>query len=541
MSWLVFDRFSSEEERLMDFLLGQGLIDGDQQRILLHEHKKTGRRLEKILLDLENFEEESVVRFFAHANKIPFQSLKAAAFETLPWEYLPIEVAWTCCAVPFHCDGNTLTVVIADLSDLKGQDTLRCCLKNGLHLKLALGVRSEILTLLHKGQSDTDFQTSFSQQLKQDDQVISHFLKDLIQKAIIQGSSDIHFEPQKLFIRVRLRCDGVLETTCCFHISLWSSVCVQLKVLSQMDIGETRRPQDGRFSLSLMGQTLDIRAACHPTYYGENIVLRLLQKEKGLKSLAELGYSPQEYDAIKLLLKKPEGLLVLTGPTGCGKTTSLYAMLSLLNFKEQNIMTLEEPIEYVVPGIRQTEIKEGGVLTFSKGVQSLLRQDPDVILIGEIRHEDVAYSAIRAAMTGHSVLTTLHTVHALGVIYRLLEFKIPMSLISGLLNGVISQRLVRILCPHCKEPDPEIKLQGSFYKAKGCPLCQGRGYRGRTVVAEILIITPDIEERILKGHSYTYIKQMLCEKGFLDLQAKGLQLAARGITSLQEIQRVIGA
>ena len=230
MSWLVFDRFSSEEERLMDFLLGQGLIDGDQQRILLHEHKKTGRRLEKILLDLENFEEESVVRFFAHANKIPFQSLKAAAFETLPWEYLPIEVAWTCCAVPFHCDGNTLTVVIADLSDLKGQDTLRCCLKNGLHLKLALGVRSEILTLLHKGQSDTDFQTSFSQQLKQDDQVISHFLKDLIQKAIIQGSSDIHFEPQKLFIRVRLRCDGVLETTCCFHISLWSSVCVQLKV-----------------------------------------------------------------------------------------------------------------------------------------------------------------------------------------------------------------------------------------------------------------------------------------------------------------------
>lgn len=540
---------SKESLKLLDHLMSCNKLTADYKEIILTEYeKKTKRSLESILLDLNIVTEDEILTWLSEFRQCSVVSLadykdniKNLAF------LLPYSLLETCLAVPIEHtpEFQTLKIAMADVSDIQAYDLLKQNLSN-YELVTVMAKKSDILTALQDIAPSTSIQSTIHCTI--DDQVINQFLHQLIVEAVKVRASDIHFEPEKFLIRVRYRCDGILKTVCCFHDSFWQPFCIQLKILASIDIAETRNPQDGRFSLSIMGRHVDFRASTHPTLFGQNIVLRILDKEKSLILLESLGYSAHNLEKIYDLLKKPEGIIVMTGPTGSGKTTSLYGMLSILNAEKLNIMTLEEPIEYHLPHIRQSEVREQSSFNFFAGMHSILRQDPDVILIGEIRDEQTADMAIRAGMTGHLVLTTLHTVHALATIYRLTELKVPVSLLAGVLNGLIAQRLIRLLCQNCKEKteiSPQqaqhyrIWPQTFVYQPRGCSLCS-QGYQGRKAIAEVIILDNNLEELILENASYGQLRKYLAQKGFKSLIEDGITSVLNGETSLEELSRVVG-
>jgi type II secretory ATPase GspE/PulE/Tfp pilus assembly ATPase PilB-like protein len=376
-----------------------------------------------------------------------------------------------------------------------------------------------------------------------------HMVDLLFQEAIIQGISDIHLEPEWGFVRIRYRKDGQLMQRLEFHQQHWSAICVRLKVLAKLDIAEQRRPQSGRISYKLGDRTVDIRVSIHPTCYGENFVLRLLDPHQTFRSLKDLNFSPRIVSIMNAILDMPEGMILVTGPTGSGKTTTLYACLEQLSPQNKNIMTLEDPIEYILSGARQTSIQEG-ILSFSEGIRSILRQDPDIILIGEIRDEPTARMAIRAAMTGHQVLSTLHTRNSLGAFYRFQDLGISPSLLAGHLNAIVTQRLVRCLCLACRQPQEvthEIKkvfdlfeIEPRLWKPGHCKSCNHQGYLYRRVLAEILVIDPIFERLLMKNDFYQDISSHIQNTSFKPLIYDALEALSSGDTSLDEIQRVIG-
>ncbi|ETZ06899.1 type II secretion system protein E [Holospora obtusa F1] len=543
MRFLSFRELSREETTLLKRLRQDNILTSDQEKIVLLEHQHSGVDIKKLILDWGILSEVKLLEWVACIHHLPYFSLKNPCVR-FAWETVPLELLHQASIVPIRVK-ETLYMLIPKAQDLSLQDLVRCCVK--VPFQWALGIFSEIQNALKQFQKKVDLHDLFSDQHHLDDQVISQFLYHTLHNAVHENVSDIHFEPEKFSVRVRYRYDGLLKTICCFHLSFWSATCVQIKVLSGMDIAETRNPQDGRFSFSLSTGTIDVRSATHPTYYGENVVLRILNRHEELRSLKELGYNAPTLKGITQFLHKPEGLLVITGPTGCGKTSTLYAMVQEMNAEILNIMTLEEPIEYKISGIRQTEVKEDGPMTFAKGIRSILRQDPDVILIGEIRNAETAAMAIRSAMTGHHVLTTIHATHVLGVFYRMLEFGIPLTIAAGLIHGVISQRLIRLLCRKCcveqKDFPKEVHahdIQGSFFQPVGCSWCKGTGYMGRKAIAEILVMDETIESMILEQRPYTEIKRALYAKGFEDLIMQGKHLVRTGMTSWDELKRVLG-
>ena len=543
MKFLSFRALSREENALLSVLRQEKNITADQEDIILLEHQHSGIEIKKLILDWGILTEIQLAEHLAAIHNLPFFTLKSAAV-TLDLDAAPLELLQQESILPIRVSGQ-LYILMGRAQDLHLQDMLRCCIK--VPFQWALGVSSEITNTLRQFQKNQDLHALFKAQYRFDDQVLSEFLYHTLHNAVSEEVSDIHFEPEKFSVRVRYRYDGMLRTVCCFHLSFWSALCIQLKVLSGMDISESRMPQDGRFSFALSQGTIDVRSATHPTQYGENIVLRILNRHQKTRSLEELGYNASTLNVLDHLVYKPEGLLIITGPTGSGKTSTLYAMIHHMDSEALNIMTLEEPIEYEIAGIRQTEIKTDGLMTFAKGVRSILRQDPDVILIGEIRNEETAAMAVRAAMTGHRVLTTMHTTHVLGAFYRMLEFKIPLTLVSGLIHGVISQRLIRVLCKHCCVPassiPPEILALGmpqNVHEAVGCGRCRGTGYRGRIALAEVLVMNEILESMILEQRPYLEIRRVLHETGFQDLKSQGKQLVAQGLTSWSELKRVIG-
>lgn len=535
---------------LLDNLLKNQKINHDYKEILLMEQQRSQRSLESLLLDMGIITEEELLELLARFRQCTIVSLNDYRVSIAQLHNLiSSDILQQTFSIPIYCDyqNANLTIAMADISDIQSYDLLLHHIPQGYQVVTVLAKKSHILTALQDFAPPPNIQSTGHYTI--DDQVINEFLYKIIVEAVRLKASDIHFEPEKFLIRVRYRRDGLLQTMYCFHEAFWQPFCVQLKILSSMDIAETRRPQDGRFSFPMMGRSVDFRVSCHPTLHGENIVLRVLDKEKSLIPLEKLGYSPWNLQAIHRLLKKPEGIIVMTGPTGSGKTTSLYSMLSILNKEQINIMTLEEPIEYYLPHIRQSEVRDQSSFTFTTGMHSILRQDPDVILIGEIRDEPTADMAIRAGMTGHVVLTTLHTTHALGTIYRLMELKVPLSLLTGVLNGIVAQRLVRLLCPLCKVPKdltPQeakeycIWPQVTVYQAKGCSFCSSLGYKGRKAIAEVIMMSPDLEERILEQAPYSELQRCLFQKGFKNLKSDALSSVLNGETSLEEVQRVLG-
>ncbi|MCW5605297.1 MAG: type II/IV secretion system protein, partial [Burkholderiales bacterium] len=372
----------------------------------------------------------------------------------------------------------------------------------------------------------------------------------LLVDAVKRGASDIHFEPEYAFLRIRYRIDGVLETVRSLHKTYMPGITVRLKVVSDMNIAETRAPQDGRLSLTLNGRPIDFRVSTQPTIYGENIVLRVLDREKSIISLDRMNLTRSTLDKLHLMLARPEGILIVTGPTGSGKTTTLYSLLSQVNDETVNIMTLEDPVEYPLTLMRQTSVSEVARMDFANGIRSIMRQDPDIILVGEVRDKETAEMAFRAAMTGHQVFTTLHTNSALGAFPRLLDIGILPDIMAGNIIGVIAQRLVRVLCPQCREayaPTPEERaLLGPkaesvsyLYRAAGCKHCDNKGYKGRSAIMELLVMDSDMDELVARRATARELRAAAMEKGYRPLAEEGLQRVIDGTTSLLEVARAV--
>jgi len=372
----------------------------------------------------------------------------------------------------------------------------------------------------------------------------------LLVDAIKQGASDIHFEPEGTFLRLRYRIDGQMVQVRSFHRDYWSAMAVRIKIMSGMNIAETRNPQDGRISYNVLGRDVDFRVATQPTVHGENIVMRLLDKAKSLVPLEHLGFSDHNIAVLKKLLMRPEGIIIVTGPTGSGKTTTLYSILSYINNIDTNIMTLEDPVEYQLPLIRQSNVREGSGMDFLNGIKSLMRQDPDIIFVGEVRDEDTALMAVRAALTGHQVYTTLHTNDALGAIPRLGDIGVPAHLLSTSLIGCLAQRLARKLCQHCRQPRPatpeECKVMGvnpaekpMVYEAKGCEKCSHKGYKGRTAIVEILRIDRGMDELIATHATRKVMMDYALSNGFITMQQDGINKVLAGEITLSELINTI--
>ncbi|SMO64798.1 general secretion pathway protein E/type IV pilus assembly protein PilB [Balnearium lithotrophicum] len=374
------------------------------------------------------------------------------------------------------------------------------------------------------------------------------FINDILTLAVRAKASDIHFEPFKNKMRVRIRIDGVLKTVRELPSSKIPAVVSRLKIMANLDIAEKRLPQDGRIMIRLGGKEIDIRVSTLPTYFGERVVLRLLSKESVLYSTRELGLLPEDYEKFEKLIKNPHGIILVTGPTGSGKTTTLYASLSELNSEEINIVTVEDPVEYQLDGISQVQVKPDIGLTFVSALRSILRQDPDIIMIGEIRDTETAEIAIQSALTGHLVFSTLHTNDAPSSVTRLLDMGIEPFLVASSVIGVIAQRLVRKVCPYCKEaytPTPEELRDlgindygGKFYRGRGCEYCMGTGYLGRTAIYEILTVDKDIRRYILSGKDSDEIKELAVKKGMKTLRMDGAEKVKMGVTTPEEVLRV---
>ena len=553
--------------RLGDILIAQGVTTSDQIYIALTEQKKSKELLGKILVRL-GFATESVIRDVI-GGSIGQESvnLELAIPDSDAISLIPKDIARKLRILPltFDRDANDLTVALVDTFDVVLIDKIVAHVGRDIEVTPVLAGETEIdkaidlfygfelsvdgiLNEIETGELDYQSLDTTSDEYSQP---VVRLVNALLSDAVKRGASDIHFEPEEGFLRFRYRIDGVLKQIRSLHKSYWSAIAVRVKVMSGMDIAEVRAPQDGRITLTFSGRQVDFRVSTLPTVHGENIVLRVLDRQKGIVSMEQLGLHDDAMESLRLMVARPEGIILVTGPTGSGKTTTLYSILSYLNTESVNIMTLEDPVEYPTNLIRQTSISETARLDFASGIRSLMRQDPDIILVGEIRDEDTASMALRAAMTGHQVFSTLHTNSAIGVVPRLLDIGVKPDILAGNLIGVVAQRLARKLCEKCCESyeigSVERILLGlkatdrqqSIYRAKGCKVCDGTGYKGRMAMVEVLAFDGEMDEVLARNGSQSELLRIALSKGFKPLIEVGTARALDGSSSLEEITRVV--
>jgi len=552
--------------RLGELMVQQGLISQDQLRIALIEQEHNDLPLGRQLVRL-GFVTEAMVRDTV-AHTIGTESVDlttvVADFEAL--QMVPQDFSRRYHLLPVAYDALTRTMVVAmaDLFNVVALDQLRAMLGGQIQLKPVLAAEAQLEEVIDQfygyelsvdgilreiETGEIDYQ-SLSADDNEYTQPVVRLVGALLMDAVKRGASDIHFEPEQAFLRIRYRIDGVLQQIRSLHKSYWGGLAVRLKVVSGLDIAETRAPQDGRLNMNLCGRPIDFRVSTHPTIHGENIVLRVLDREKSIIPMERMGLRPETLDELQLMMTRPEGILIVTGPTGSGKTTTLYSLLTHQNTEAVNIMTLEDPVEYPVTMMRQTSVAEVNKVDFANGIRSIMRQDPDIILVGEIRDADTAMMAFRAAMTGHQVFSTLHTNSALGAFPRLTDIGIFPDIMAGNIIGVVAQRLVRVLCPHCKEKhkpdDLERKIlrlkpndQTPIYKPKGCKHCNQTGYRGRMAIIELLRIDTDMDALISRRAHLDELKSVALDKGFITLAEDGVRRILEGYTSVSEVMRVI--
>jgi type II secretory ATPase GspE/PulE/Tfp pilus assembly ATPase PilB-like protein len=552
--------------RLGDLMVQQGLISQDQLRIALIEQEQNNIPLGKQLVRL-GFVSESMVRdLVAHTIGQESIDLSTVVADIDALSMVPEDFArrYHVLPVSYEDASKAMIVAMSDMFNVVALDQLRAMLGGQIQLKPVLAAEAQleeyvdqfygyelsvdgILREIETG--EIDYQ-SLAEQGNEYTQPVVRLVGALLMDAVKRGASDIHFEPEFAFLRIRYRIDGVLQQVRSLHKTYWPGVAVRLKVISGMDIAETRSPQDGRLNMNLCGRPIDFRVSTHPTINGENIVLRVLDREKSIIPLERMGLRQSTLEELKFMMTRPEGIVIVTGPTGSGKTTTLYSLLSHLNTESVNIMTLEDPVEYPVTMMRQTSVAEVNKVDFANGIRSIMRQDPDIILVGEIRDEDTATMAFRAAMTGHQVFSTLHTNSALGTVPRLLDIGISPEIMAGNIIGVVAQRLVRVLCPHCKEgvkpSDEERKVlnvsksdEVKIFKHKGCKRCSFTGYRGRMAIIELLRVDSEMDALIARRAHLDELRKLAIQKGFVTLADDGVRRILEGYTSLEEVMRVI--
>ena len=562
-------------ELVADLIESTGLISPDRLAAV-RGRVKQGGSFAQAILDEGVATGEGLARTLASRHQLPFIDLPLTGVVEAAATQIPTHVLERVLAVPYALEGGTLRVAIADPANVHAIDELRLATRYQLELGVASrdDIENEIRRLVRASEAfgaraaideEEGFLTEAEQEAEGDDLEVEDGISDvplvrLVNSIIFQaaedGASDIHFEPQEDSLVVRLRIDGVLHEVQRIPKRMMAGVTTRLKVLAKLDIAERRKPQDGRISLNAAaaGRMMDIRVATLPTVEGEAVVMRLLDKSKRAPTLTELGLSDDMRAKMEAMIRRPTGAILVTGPTGSGKSTTLYAALTEINRPEINIITVEDPVEFRLGGVNQVQINQRAGLTFAAALRSILRSDPDVVMVGEIRDGETAKISIEAALTGHLVLSTLHTNDAPGAITRLNEMGVEPFLTGSAVSAVLAQRLARKLCTHCCEmytpsTDEMIKARVSpevaaaadgvvFYRKKGCPRCGQTGYKGRIGVYQLLVMSENLESLAASKASREELERAAIEEGMRTLWDDGLAKVAAGLTSLEELARV---
>ncbi len=553
-------------KQLGDILLEGGLVTHDQLSAAYDEHQRNGRSLGRVLVDQGVLSEGQLVAALATQIGLRFVDLSDFSVDGSAVSRVPDSVCRRYTALPVGYEDGKLLVAMADPANVFAIDDIRSI--TGMDVKPAVATRADVLAAINRYHRNDGELDDLTMSISGDDDALDDlsnvgevvedapivkFVNLLITQAIQDRASDIHIEPTERDLRVRFRIDGVLHEVMRSPKNIQSGVISRLKIMAGINIAERRIPQDGRLSVNSNGKKVDLRVATLPTVWGEKVVMRILDNSTAMLNLSDLGFSQANYDRFSVSFNKPYGMLLVTGPTGSGKSTTLYATLNIVSSPDKNVITVEDPVEYRLAGINQVQTNAKAGLTFASALRSILRSDPDIVLIGEIRDHETAQIAIEAALTGHLVLSTLHTNDAPSAVSRLIEMGIEPFLVGSALDCVLAQRLARRLCSKCKEaytPTPEALLQARFpwqdgeplptlYRPVGCSACSKTGYKGRLALHEVMTVTEQIERLAVERASGEAIAKVAREQGMAMLRDDGLAKVAEGVTSLEEIFRVV--
>jgi type IV pilus assembly protein PilB len=544
-------------------LIRAGLVTEDVLESALTEQRRSGKRLGEILMERGDVTRTQLARMLAEQHELPFLDLEEGQVDAQAAILLPEELGRRYSALPVKFnEDDSLLVAVADPTNLLHSDELRLALgvplrfgvaaPDAIEAAIAL-VHQQALALVDDDDSDAVGAGVVDMQSVDVETPAVSQVNKTIQRALSLGASDVHFAPQPRGLVIRARVDGVVREIGAIPASQQAAVTSRLKIMGRLDIAERRAPQDGRVAVRAGGQTVDLRIAVLPTKFGEKVTLRVLAQSSAPTSLSDLDLTPEDEATIRKAIHQPFGAVFSCGPTGSGKTTTLYASLQELNTPERTLMTIEDPVEYVTPGVDQIEVNPRAGLSFARGLRTILRSDPDVILVGEIRDEETAQIAVRAAMTGHLVLSTLHTQTAAAAVQRLTDMGIEPGLLAATLTCLVSQRLARKVCQDCRETytataEELLELgqpQDAFgtielERGSGCPACGGTGYRGRVAVFEVLDFTESIRELVAARTPTTELHRAAIEGGMRTLRDDAVRLCLAGVTNPAELRRVVG-
>ena len=558
-----------EKVRLGEILVQQKLLTEEQLKAALDEQKRSGRKLGRVFIEKGFVTEDAIAEALAKQLKVPFVNLKY--FNTKPdvVSKLPETQARRFRALALEDTGAAVRVGMADPTDLQAFDEITRVLKRDIDI--AVVTESSLLATIDRVYRRTGEITGLAQELEAElsagagdftaalglatgaeDAPVVKLLQTMFEDAVQVRASDIHIEPQESRLQIRFRIDGVLHMQTEADSKIASALALRLKLMSGLDISEKRLPQDGRFNVKVRGNSIDVRISSMPTQYGESVVMRLLNQNTGLLGLDRLGFPPEMLEKIRRIIARPSGMILVTGPTGSGKTTTLYSVLSELNTVDRKIITVEDPVEYRLSGINQVQVHEKIDLSFGRVLRSALRQDPDVILVGEMRDQGTVETGLRAAMTGHLVLSTLHTNDAVSTPIRLLDMGAPRYMVALSLQMVLAQRLVRVVCESCTEPYTLQPYEHEWLKTdlgdqvdafryahgKGCSNCNGTGYLGRTGVYELLEMTKPVVEAANQGDPAVFVGVASRQLVGKTLRRHAVQLVTQGRTTVDEAMRV---
>jgi len=547
-------------KRLGDQLIAAGLLTPEKLSVALAEQKRTGKLLGEILVALKFVTDEDIGKVVARVAGVDFQSISERTIPAKILDLVPKDLVMRRMLIPIDLKDKVLTLAMVDPFDVPTIDRVQEL--TGFEIDVVTISENEFLQAYEHLYSDEKQRSKHLESVikeadlsslveitSEDDAPVTRLVDQIVEDGITGNATDIHIEPEENVVRVRYRIDGILQSSVSLPKKIQASLESRIKIMSDLNISEKRIPQDGRMTFSLSGRKVDLRVSTMPTVYGENVVLRILDMGKVVVGIDQVGFSSENLSIFKELLEKPFGVILVTGPTGSGKTTTLYSALLHINSLEKNVMTLEDPVEYRLPLIRQSQISPNAGFTFAAGLRALLRQDPDVILVGEMRDTETVDMAIRAALTGHLVLSTLHTNDAASALPRLLDMGVEPYLLPSTIAGIVAQRLVRKVCGHCSEPyepaSEELEAfslvrsrDHNFLKGAGCDFCGWTGYRGRAAIFEVLTMNREIVEHIRNRESGAVINEAAKAYGMVSIREEGARKAAQGMTTLNEVRRI---
>jgi len=552
----------ANRKSLGEMLIEYNIINAEQLESALELQRQQGGKLGDILVKQGLIKVEELAIVLSVQLNVPLIDLKRHVVQPNALKLIPEDMARKHTLIPLDVVGDSLVVVMADPEDIGTIEDIKAQAR--MKVEVALGIPSDIeraIDLNYRSSGEIEKQVSqFAPPPLEEAEVtsdliartpIAQTLDLLITQAVRDRASDVHIEPREDRLQIRYRIDGLLHDTFSLPLSAHTPLVSRVKILADMNIAEQRRPQDGQFSIKVGDKEVDIRAATIETACGERVSLRILDKSLSLFTLPELGLLPDALKKYHAMLKCPFGMILVGGPTGSGKTTTLYASINQLGENERNILTIEDPIEYRFIDINQTQVNTKAGITFASGLRAIMRHDPDIILVGEIRDKDTATTAVQAALTGHLVLSSIHANDAVSVLFRLMDLGVEPYLISSTLVGIVAQRMIRRICIHCRAPyqapveeqiayEEEMKqLPTTFYGGAGCNLCANTGYRGRTGLFELLIMSEEIRRMLLSNASASDIKTQALKEGMITMKRDGMIKVKEGITSVSEVMRSV--